>query len=344
MNGDTREEDFNSSTSSMQAHLKVLAVSNHWAAAKDAPFLCIFMDRQLNSLKNIGVRVDTFDIGKSHSPFKLFQRWLELRKEVRQLKPDIVHSLYGTISGFLSVFSGRPTVVSFCGSDLLPGASISPLRRYLGFLLSNLSALCARGIICKSEGLRSALWWRQSLAVIIPNGVDLELFSPGAQNEARFELKWDMYCPIVIHNVGNDPIRKGLEVAETAMSHVASRIPEAKLHIISGVEPHRMPLYYRAADVLLCASKAEGSPNVIKEALACNLPIVSCSVGDVSERLKGVYPSTVVPRDPKCMADAIVDIILTRSRSNGREQIKHLALNRVATNVIKCYENALRLR
>ena len=81
---------------------------------------------------------------------------------------------------------------------------------------------------------------------------------------------------------------------------------------------------------------------MIKEALACNLPIVSCPVGDVPERLKGVHPSTVVPRDPKRMAEAIVKILLTRSRSNGREQIKHLALNRVATKVMKYYESALR--
>ena len=148
-------------------------------------------------------------------------------------------------------FPGRPTIVSFCGSDLIPGASISPLRMYLGFLFSNLSALRARGMICKTEELRRALWWRRSQAVIIPNGVDLKIFSPGAQDEARKELKWDIHCPIVIHNAGRDPVCKGLEVAETTMRHVGTNIPEAELHIISGVVPSRMPFYYRAADVTL---------------------------------------------------------------------------------------------
>lgn len=325
----------------MQAPLRVLAVSNHWGLAKDLPFFCIFMDRQLNSLKDIGVRIDTFDIGTSHSPFKLFRKCLELRRKVRQLNPDIVHSLYGTISGFLAVCSGQSTVVSFCGNDLLPGASVSPLRMYFGFLLSNLSALGARGMICKSEELRHALWWRRSQAQIIPNGVDLKVFSPGAQDEARKQLKWDLHCPIVILNAGGDPERKGLDVAEMAMQHVRFRIPEAELHIISGVEPSRMPLYYRAADVLLCASKAEGSPNVIKEALACNLPVVSCPVGDVAERLKGVHPSVIVPRDPQLMGEAIANMLLTKRRSNGREQMLALDLHVVARRVLDVYRSAL---
>lgn len=325
-----------------QSRIRVLAVSNHWEVTKEFPFVGIFIDRQLDSLSEAGVEVCIFNIGATHSPFSLFRRWLELRKEVRRLNPDLIHSQYGTIPGFLSAFSGRPTVVSFCGSDLLPGASVSNLRMRLGFLLSNLTALRAREIICKSEELRQALWWRRSRAVVIPNGVDLTAFSPGAQEAARKKLQWDLDCPIVIHNAGRDPANKGLDIAEATMELVQARIPYAKLHVISGVEPSQMPVYYRAADVLLCSSKAEGSPNVIKEALACNLPIVSCPVGDVPERLKGVHPSKIVPRDPKLMAAAIEQILLDRKRSDGREHVKHLALNRVAMTVKKCYESALR--
>jgi len=145
----------------------------------------------------------------------------------------------------------------------------------------------------------------------------------------------------VLFNPGRDPIRKGLDVAEAAMRVVRSRIPQAELHVISSVEPSRMPLYYRAADVLLCSSKAEGSPNVIKEALACNLPVVSCPVGDVSERLKGVYPSMIVPRDPTLMGEAIAKILLTKMRSNGRECVVSLDLNLVARRVLGVYRSVL---
>jgi glycosyltransferase involved in cell wall biosynthesis len=177
--------------------------------------------------------------------------------------------------------------------------------------------------------------------VVIPNGVDLKLFSPGPQDEARKELGWDLQRPVALFNAGGNPKIKGLDVAEASMKVVQSRVPEAKLHVISSVEPMLMPLYYRAADVLLCTSIYEGSPNVVKEALACNLPVVSVPVGDVSERLAGVHPSAVVPRNPNAIGEALASMLLTKERSNGREHVAHLALDQVAQQVLAVYRSVL---
>ncbi len=121
------------------------------------------------------------------------------------------------------------------------------------------------------------------------------------------------------------------------MKVVRSRISNAQLHISNQAEPHCMPIYYRAADVLLCASKNEGSPNVVKEALVCNLPVVSTPVGDVPERLVGVYPSEVVARDSTCLGEALTRILLLRIRSNGREHVGNLDLACVARRVLEVY-------
>jgi len=102
-----------------------------------------------------------------------------------------------------------------------------------------------------------------------------------------------------------------------------------------------MPSYYRAADVLLCASKQEGSPNVVKEALASNLPVVSVPVGDVSERLEGVVPSAIVPRDPIAIAGALEIILMIGKRSNGRNHVANLALDNIAQRVLAGYRQAL---
>jgi glycosyltransferase involved in cell wall biosynthesis len=321
----------------------VLVISNHFQAKKHSPSTGIFVDRQIASLKQAGVRISTFDIGTSHSPIRILYKWLELRRRVRQASPDLVHGQYGTIVGLLTAFAGRPAVISFCGGDLQPGASVSSLRLIVGFLLSNLAALRAEGLICKSEQLRQALWWRKSLAVVIPSGVDLNLFSPGPQNEARKELGWHLETPVAIVNVGEDPKGKGIDLAHAAMKFVREQIPNAELHVISKVEPIRIPVYFRAADVLLCTSITEGSPNVVKEALACNLPVVSTPVGDVSERLAGVYPSGVVSRDPREFGEAITKILLSRQRSNGRERIMDLGLDQVAGQVIAVYQSVLRV-
>src|SRR5207248_489562 len=63
------------------------------------------------------------------------------------------------------------------------------------------------------------------------------------------------------------------------------------------VLPELIPSYLNAADCLALASLREGSPNVVKESLACNLPVVATDVGDVAERLEQVRPSRVVTRD-----------------------------------------------
>ena len=232
-------------------------------------------------------------------------------------------------------------MVSYCGNDLLSGASVSTLRMVVAFLLSNLAALRARKLICKSDELRRALWWRRDCAVVIPNGVDLNMFSPGSQEQARKELGWRVGPPVVIFNKGQDSERKGLVVAQAAMKVVQEKLPNAELHAFSNVDPARMPFYYRAADVLLCASKREGSPNVVKEALACNLPVVSSPVGDVAERLVGVNPSEVVARTPAAMGEALLKILLSRKRSNGRKSVAHLSLNQVAQRVLDVYRLAL---
>ncbi len=322
--------------------LHVLVVSNHWEAQKTIlPYAGVFVDSQVKSLRRAGVTISTFDIGYSHSPFNLLRKWVNLRSEVRKLQPNLIHAQNGSIVVMLSGFLGAPVVLSFFGPDLLKRDILSSPRWLVGNLLSNLAALWAEGIICVSEQLRQALWWRTNDAVVIPHGVDLELFSPGSQFEARKKLSWGLTHPVVIISVRNDPKGKGLHIAESAMKVVQASLPNADLKVIANVSHNCMPLYYCAADVLLCASKVEGSPNVIKEALACNLPVVSVPVGDAAERLTGVYHSVVVPRDPVKIGKALVDVLKERKRSNGRDKVGHLSLDEIARRVLIVYQRVL---
>ncbi|MBK9308723.1 MAG: glycosyltransferase [Nitrospira sp.] len=321
--------------------LHVLMVTNYVEAKKRSPWFGIFVDRQVASLKQAGVRISTFDIGASHSPIDVLSKWFELRREVRRVAPDLVHGQYGSVVGIVAASAGKPTVVSYCGSDLLRGSAVS-LRKLFSILLSNIAALRADGLICKSEQLRQALWWRKNRAVVIPNGIDFNLFVPGPQREAREKLGWNQESPIDIVNAGDDAKRKGIDLAQASMRVVRSYLPNAELIVISNVDPARMPLFYQAADVALCCSIAEGSPNMVKEALACNLPVVSTPVGDVPERLTGVYPSSIVSRDPKEFGKAIVNILRTRQRSNGREKVIHLSLEEAAHRILTMYRSVLR--
>jgi glycosyltransferase involved in cell wall biosynthesis len=100
-----------------------------------------------------------------------------------------------------------------------------------------------------------------------------------------------------------------------------------------------------ACDVLLFTSMYEGSPNVIKEALACNLPIVSVDVGDVRERLEGVAGCAVRPDDDlQGLSSALTAVLQQRMRIQGRIVVRELAEELLAERTVGIYELALKKR
>jgi glycosyltransferase involved in cell wall biosynthesis len=103
-----------------------------------------------------------------------------------------------------------------------------------------------------------------------------------------------------------------------------------------------MPLFYNAADVLLLTSRHEGSNNTVKEALACDLPVVSTDCGDIRERLNGVRGCHVCARDPVELGSRLSEVVERRQKCDGRSRIEALSMDRVAFRILGCYEAALR--
>ena len=102
-----------------------------------------------------------------------------------------------------------------------------------------------------------------------------------------------------------------------------------------------MSLYYSAADLLLVTSSLEGSPNVVKEAMACNCPIVSTDIADIKEvigKTKGCYLKNF---DPENISDKIKMVLKDRKRTSGREDIRWLSSDSIAKRVINLYDNVL---
>ena len=89
-------------------------------------------------------------------------------------------------------------------------------------------------------------------------------------------------------------------------------------------------------------SDSEGSPNVVKESIACGLPVVSVDVGDVSERVRDVRPSKIVSRDPEAIGKALAEILLKAERSNGPQIIQDLSVEKMALRTLRVYEEALK--
>lgn len=166
-----------------------------------------------------------------------------------------------------------------------------------------------------------------------------------AKNEARQVLEWDWEARVVLFNASR-PYQRGnkrLDLAEAGVRIAERYVGDVQLVVLDGlVPPERIPLMMNAADCLVLTSDYEGSPNVVKEAMACNLPVVSVDVGDVVERLCDVHPSRIVARDPQALGSAIYDILKLRCRSNGREIVERdLAEAVTVQRVLDVYRKAL---
>jgi glycosyltransferase involved in cell wall biosynthesis len=302
----------------------------------------IFARRQIQSLQDAGLDVEVYEIHARLDPMALTRDWFALRERIATWKPDLVHAQYGTVTAALATSLGVPCVVTFRGSDLNPIPGINRVRSRVSHALSQLAAARADEVICVSHKLRMRLLAHRESAHVIPSGIDLDLFKPISRDDARRELGWPLEGRVVLFNAGRHPENKRLGLAEEAFALARRSLDGARLVVLNGsVEPAAMPLHYAASDCALLTSRFEGSPNVVREALACNLPVVAVDVGDVSEWLRGVSPSMVVGDDAASIAAALVAVLEVPTRSNGRQRVQSAARDAVARRIIEVYHQAL---
>lgn len=289
----------------------------------------IFARDTASALRQRGLQIDEFYLRSRTAPLQVLRAVWQLRREVRRLAPDVVHVQYGGVTGLVGALAcaGRPLVLSVRGSDLNRVPAVHPLRGWVTRLMTRLAALRARRVVCVSDALAAQLW-SDRRAVVIPSGVDTAVFRPVDRALARQSLGWSDDQPVVLFNAGQAAEQKGLALVQQAVARVCDAGLATTLHTVrGGLTRAEMALCMSAADCLVLASQTEGSPNVVKEAMACNLPVVSVDVGDVVQRLAGVSPGAVVARSAQAIADAVADVLRQRRRSNGRAVLQQQGLS-----------------
>lgn len=321
--------------------MRVLTVTNMWPR-RDRPAFGAFVQSQVQSLEALGVDIALHVIAGDRGAMAYALDVPAVRQAVRRFRPDIVHAHYG-LSGWTAQWQPRPLVVSFCGDDLLgtpaPGGGLT-LKSQVAVRMSRAVAKRAAAIICKSRNLAAALERPadRARAHIIPNGVNIDRFSPGSRDAARQLLGLDPAERLVLFpHAPEQAEQKGFALAEALMQRVRSAEPAARLLRVTGVPHARMPDYYRAADCLLLTSKSEGSPNVVKEALACALPVVGVDAGDVQDWLLRVPGCRVVERRVEPLADAVLEVLRARTRVDASGVIAELDERAVARRIRAVY-------
>ena len=194
-----------------------------------------------------------------------------------------------------------------------------------------------------SRQLKNRLWWRRARVMVLPSGVDPDVFRPGCRKTLRGVLGWREEELIVLFNAGYDARNKRLDLAMNAVQEARRRAPSVRLEVLDGnVDPARVPDMMNAADCLLVTSDAEGSPTVVQEALATNLPVVSVDVGDIAERLEGVACSCVAERDPRALGRALAEVLNPPRRSDGRKRAEEFSSTRIARELGRLYHEVMR--
>lgn len=299
-----------------------------------------FVHRQIQSLESPEFLFQSFPLQSRTSLALLAQDHRAARAIIRTFRPAIIHAHFGSVTAaFAACLGGGRLLVTYRGSDLNPSPSDSWFRNTVAHLCSQFAAWRATRIVCVSRQLTERLWVGAQRTVVIPDATNLALFQPFDRAEARRRLGLPTEKTILLFNA-RDPIGKRLDLAEQAFAIVARQRPSSELVVLRGqVAPDEMPLYYNAADCLLVASNYEGSPNVVREAMACNLPVVSVAVGDVPERLEAVHNSFIVERSPAALAEAVLRVFASGARSDGRNHCAAFEQQSTAARIQDIYRD-----
>ncbi|MFZ4583306.1 MAG: glycosyltransferase, partial [Paludibacter sp.] len=245
--------------------------------------------------------------------------------KISEFSPDLIHAHYG-LSGLLANTQLRiPVVTTYHGSDI----NVSKV-----FVLSRLNMLLsAFNIFVSTKNLHKSNLKRNF--ALIPCGVDTSIFYPIEKNEARKQLGFELDKKIILFAGDFKNAVKNPELAKT----VVNSLENVELIELKGYTRSEVALVMNAVDVCLLTSFSEGSPQFIKEAMACNCPIVSVNVGDVEEVIKDTLGCYVTSYDVRELSQKIEIALDLVERTSGRDRIflKQLEQNAVVQKLIEIY-------
>ncbi len=302
--------------------------------------------RQFQSLRAAGVTVHCIDMTGPRI-VKYGLHTAQVRRAARNV--DLIHAHYGYCGLLARCQFSRPIVVSFLGSDINGSydaqGRISWKSKLETWVNRVITSHLASKVIVKSPEMARRL---APLPVeIIPNGIDMRAFRPMDRRAARAELHWDPERTCVLFPADPSNPHKGFALAEQVVRLAGQRLQrQLELVPLWGYAPDRVPTVMNAADLVLMTSQREGSPNVVKEAMACNVPVVCTPVGDAPDLLADLPGNRVCPRDASLLAEGVVDLISSGLPSAGRQRLidRQLTLEGVAQRILRVYRSVLKQR
>jgi glycosyltransferase involved in cell wall biosynthesis len=313
--------------------LRILTVTNMYPSARKEIY-GTFVDEHVKATRRRGIHVDVFFTDTRGHRARYFGDLPRLAMALRTGRYDVVHAhhsycVFQVVCGRTLARSSTPLLFT-----LHEGEANAPpgfrdedadfLKRFVYWrrpkrLALQLSDLC----VSVEAQLPRAVGYRGEYAVISP-GVDTEAFRPLERINCRIDLALDPDERILFFPA--DPARplKGADLLRRSLRFVDTPVRV----VFGGAIPRRaMPIYINAADAVVQTSVYEASPTVLKEAMACNTPVVCTDVGDVAALFGNTPGCFRAPADERAVADAIEKALRYGPRSMGRDRVLALGLS-----------------
>ena len=313
--------------------VRALIVTNMWPTAAD-PAFGVFVREQVEAVRSAGARCDVRFVNGRAGRRAYAAAVPSLRRELARGGYDVVHA-HHALSGLATWLAARscraapPWLLTHHGIEVFDGWQ-APLARWLtprADWALVVSPAMARRLDLTADH-------------VMPMGVDLTAFRPGDRAAARARLGLPPGGALIAW-VGADRPEKRLWLARQAVARLRETLPEAELLVVSGLEHAAVALWLTAADALLLTSAREGAPVVVKEALACDRPVVSTDVGDVRQLVAPVAGCAVVAATPEALADGLRRA-LQHGPVQGRAAVAAYDVRLLARRLMRLYERLAR--
>jgi glycosyltransferase involved in cell wall biosynthesis len=320
--------------------MRVLFVSAYGAWGRPASYI----KSQSDSLRKKGIDVVEFYFEK-RGLFGYLYSYCKLRNFLKKNKNfDIIHAHFGYTAFIVHLIPfASKFVISFMGDDLygvLNEKANQTTRGKINILMAKYLQKRADWIIVKSKRMFDLISPSyKKITSILPNGVDFNKFPIIDQSLAKRIINLDSNKKHILFLGSPNEKRKNYKLVVKALKYLShENVTLINPYPVLGEEVY---LYLNACDVLVLASTMEGSPNVIKEAIVCNCPIVSTDVGDVSERINGIDGCYITGFDVREIATNINKAISFNARTNGRISSENIKTENLAAQLIDIYKKLL---
>jgi len=324
--------------------MKVLVITAMWPTAEN-PAFGSFVRSQVQCLQEAGIHVEVLILNGRIRKLIYPKGVVQLHRRLADRSIDLVHAHYGYV-GIVGRTQWRvPLVVTYHGDDALGTINVKGKLKTFSRVTAAVNRAVgslADAVIVQSTQMASR--FRRANVHVIPHEVDLNTFQPVLKERARNALDLRPDKKYLLFAANPEIAVKRFPLARAAAESLRLDDPSVELVIVFKEPQHRLALYMSACDALVFPSYQEGSPNIVKQAMACNLPIVATDVGDVKEIIGETKGCCICAPDVNDFAESIRLILRTGERTEGRDRVRSLAGPFIARRVIDIYKNVLQRR